>query len=80
MVERGLGRAAAEAVAGFIAARLPRDREGDWSDNKISAYESGCVTLAVLGQAELTDWGAKCLRSPALPKVLPRWDHMLRRA
>lgn len=68
-----LGRAAAEAVAGFLKGHLPWEEDG-WQDYASTAFQIGCEALSTLGHARLTEWGAAPVAHPALPAVLPRWD------
>jgi len=75
MNARGPDSEWALAVAEFLSNNLPQLPDGGgWSHMFCSAYQMGCEALALLGQAEETDWGAIPHPAPKLPRRLPRWD------
>jgi pellino protein len=53
---------------------LPRASHGNWEHHSIAAHQVACQALVKLGQATVTDGGAKPASAPQLPAVLPRWD------
>lgn len=62
-------------VTEFLSNNLPQLPDGGgWSHMFCSAYQMSCEALALLGQAEETDWGAIPKSAPKLPRMLPRWD------
>ena len=62
-------------AAEFLSENLPRatDRPG-WNDMASTAYQIGCMSLARLGFADKTEWGAIPKDYPKRPEILPRWD------
>ncbi|MBY3176546.1 hypothetical protein HFO27_18155 [Rhizobium leguminosarum] len=61
-------------VIEFFRFTLPRAPNGNWEHHFIAAHEVACQALAMLGQANVIDGGAKPVSDPVLPAILPRWD------
>lgn len=75
MTHAPLPPATARKVIGFFSQNVPMlDQNGDWHHMHITAYQIACETMAALGHAEETEWGARPVPEPRLPYDMPRWD------